>query len=39
MLLEWIRRRDTKFDKALRTYLFTAGDLTAIEEESEKSES
>jgi hypothetical protein len=37
MLLEWIRRRDSKFDKALRTYLFTAGDILAIEEKSEKS--
>jgi len=39
MLLEWIRRHDTKFDEALRTYLFTAGDILAIEEKSEKSES
>ena len=36
MLLEWIRRRDGKFDEALRTYLFTAGDLTAIEEKTEE---
>jgi hypothetical protein len=39
MLLEWIRRRDTKFDKALRTYLFTTGDILGIEEKSEKSDS
>ena len=36
MLLEWIRRHDSKFDEALRTYLFTAGDILAIEEKSEK---
>jgi ferritin-like protein len=36
MLLEWIRRRDPKFDEALRTYLFTEGDVTAIEEKVEK---
>jgi ferritin-like protein len=36
MLLEWIRRRDPKFDAALRTYLFTEGDLTALEEKAEK---
>ncbi|HSQ19384.1 MAG TPA: encapsulin-associated ferritin-like protein [Blastocatellia bacterium] len=39
MLLEWIRRRDPKFDEALRTYLFTSGDVIAIEEKAEKSES
>ena len=38
MLLEWIRRHDTKFDEALRTYLFTEGDILAIEEKSEKPE-
>jgi uncharacterized protein len=32
MLIEWIRRRDPEWDKYLRTYLFTAGDITAIEE-------
>jgi uncharacterized protein len=37
MLLEWIRRRDSKFDKCLRTYLFTAGDILEIEEKSEES--
>ena len=38
MLLEWIRRRDPKFDESLRTYLFTAGDITEIEEKEEKKE-
>ena len=32
MTLEWIRRHFTKFDEALRLYLFTKGDITAIEE-------
>lgn len=35
MVLEWIRRRDPKFDEYLRTYLFTTGDVLAIEEASE----
>jgi|SRR5689334_17708805 len=39
MLLEWIRRRDPKFDATLKTYLFTTGDITELEEEDEKSES
>jgi ferritin-like protein len=38
MLLEWIRRRDAKFDENLRTYLFTKGDIINIEKESEKLE-
>ena len=38
MLLEWIRRRDPKFDESLRTYLFTAGDITEIAEKEEKEE-
>src|SRR5262245_47267175 len=33
MILEWIRRRDAKFDEALRTYLFTSGDVLAIEDQ------
>jgi len=37
MLLEWIRRHDSKFDESLRTYLFTAGDILA-KEKSEKRE-
>jgi uncharacterized protein len=32
MVLEWIRRRDPKFDQHLRTYLFTTGDVLAIED-------
>jgi uncharacterized protein len=32
MLIEWIRRRDPKFDQALHVYLFTSGDLMALED-------
>lgn len=32
MVLEWIRRKVPKFDETLRTYLFTTGDITKIEE-------
>lgn len=32
MVLEWIRRRDPKFDEHLRTYLFSSGDILAVEE-------
>lgn len=35
MLLEWIRRRDPEWDKYLRTYLFTSGDIITIEEAQE----
>src|SRR5215510_11812589 len=35
MVLEWIRRHDPKFDEYLRLYLFTTGDVLAIEEASE----
>ena len=35
MTLEWLRRRDPKLDEHLRTYLFTEGDILAIEEEAE----
>jgi len=35
MLLEWLRRRDPRLDECLRTYLFTTGDLLAIEHASE----
>jgi uncharacterized protein len=35
MLLEWLRRRDPKLDECLRTYLFTTGDVLAIERASE----
>lgn len=34
MALEWIRRNFPKFDEALRTYLFTNGEITAIEEKT-----
>lgn len=32
MTLEWIRRRDAKFDETARTYLFTDGPITEIED-------
>lgn len=32
MNLEWIRRQDAKFDENARTYLFTEGPITEIEE-------
>ena len=32
MVLEWIRRRDLKFDEHLRTYLFSSGDILEVEE-------
>jgi uncharacterized protein len=35
MLLEWIRRRDPKFNEALGTYLFTSADILAIEHAEE----
>jgi uncharacterized protein len=33
MTLEWLRRHDAKLDQHLRTYLFTEGDITALEDE------
>jgi ferritin-like protein len=36
MTLEWIRRNMPKFDEALKTYLFTKGDITAIEKRVEE---
>ena len=36
MVLEWIRRRDVVFSKMLKTYLFTKGDVTSIEERTER---
>jgi hypothetical protein len=33
MVLEWIRRRDPKFDAHLREYLFTEGRIVGREEE------
>ena len=35
MTLEWLRRRDPKLDEHMRTYLFTEGDITALEEDAE----
>lgn len=32
MSLEWIRRNSPKFDEMARTYLFTSGPITEIEE-------
>jgi len=32
MVLEWLRRRDPAFDEHMRTYLFTSGDITELEE-------
>ena len=34
MVLEWIRRHDAVFDKQLRTYLFTEGEITEVEAEA-----
>lgn len=31
MVLEWLRRNNSKFDEMLRKYLFTEGDITKIE--------
>ncbi|MBX3498790.1 MAG: ferritin [Alphaproteobacteria bacterium] len=36
MALEWLRRNDADFDRQLRTYLFSEGDITRIEEKDEK---
>ena len=33
MALEWIRRNDAQFDKELREYLFTSGELVEKEKE------
>lgn len=33
MTLEWIRRQLPEFDEELRTYLFSEGDITRIEDE------
>jgi len=32
MALEWLRRRLPKFDEELRTYLFTSGPISGLEE-------
>jgi ferritin-like protein len=39
MVLEWIRRHDPKFDEHLRTYLFSSGDILAVEEMQDIAES
>ena len=36
MTLEWIRRNMPKFAEALKLYLFTEGDITAIEEKGQE---
>ena len=35
MVLEWIRRRDSGFDRHLRTYLFTHGSIVKREQATE----
>ncbi|HEV8392276.1 MAG TPA: ferritin-like domain-containing protein [Dongiaceae bacterium] len=35
MVLEWLRRQDSAFDRQLRTYLFKEGDIIAVEAEAE----
>ena len=35
MTLEWIRRNDENFEKELKTYLFTEGSITEVEEKAE----
>ena len=35
MILEWIRRNDAAMAEELKTYLFTKGPVTAIEEEKD----
>lgn len=32
MTLEWVRRKLPKMDEALRTYLFSTGEITSLEE-------
>lgn len=39
MVLEWIRRRDAGFSKVLKTYLFTEGSITELEDVVEKGSS
>ncbi len=38
MVLEWIRRREPRFDKELREYLFTTAPVTKVEQEAMKKE-
>ena len=35
MVLEWLRRRVPKMNESLKTYLFTQGDITKLEEAAE----
>ena len=39
MVLEWIRRHDTGFDRHLRSYLFTEGSIVGREETVARTES
>lgn len=34
MVLEWLRRNSDDFDKELREYLFSDGDIAALEEKA-----
>ncbi|MFA7692951.1 MAG: hypothetical protein GX117_02295 [Candidatus Hydrogenedentes bacterium] len=34
MTLEWIRRQMPEFDEELKTYLFTSGEITELEEDA-----
>jgi uncharacterized protein len=36
MVLEWLRRRNARFDQELRRYLFTTGPIVAVEEAAEE---
>lgn len=38
MVLEWIRRREPRFDKELKEYLFTSAPITEVEHEAMKRE-
>ncbi|MBD3288727.1 hypothetical protein GF337_08000 [candidate division KSB1 bacterium] len=38
MTLEWLRRNMPGWDEQLKTYLFTSGDITSLEEEAEAEE-
>ena len=33
MLIEWLRRNNPDFEKELKDYLFSSGDIAKIEEE------
>lgn len=35
MALEWLRRNSEDFEKQLKTYLFTSGGITEVEEKAE----